>query len=104
MSAGPYIWTAPDRCGGLPCVGGTRLSVQAIAREVWASPDGVGFLCRFYPISREQALVACWYQARNGLPSWRKRWSAWADEHEGAMRAGHWVDVPNPPSVGDGVA
>lgn len=92
----PYVWVAPGRLGGKPCIGGHRLSVDQVTR---IAVDGVDAVLTGWPyLTRAQVLVACWYQAVHGPRAWRRRWGAWADEHGDAMWSGNWDQVPDPTS------
>lgn len=92
------VWVAPGRCGGSPCIYGTRLTTQAIARIAWdAGVDGVR---GFYPqLSEAQVFVACWYEAKYGDPRWKKRLGPWVKEWQDAMWRGDWSAVPPPPKA-----
>lgn len=92
-----YVWIAPCRKGGQPCVGGTRLPALLVAEYVW-DDTSVEHVAREYSITRVQALVACWYVATYGSRSWRKRWGAWAKRAHPFLwdRAQH-ADCPPPP-------
>lgn len=95
-----YVWIAPCRKSGQPCVGGTRLSVMIVAEYVWGG-DTVEHVAREYSITRVQALVACWYVASYGSRSWRKRWGAWArDAFPSLWDRDKHAECPAPPSKG----
>jgi len=95
------VWVSPQRLGGKPCIGGTRISADTVARYVWC--DGVDPVRVAFPgLIRAQTLIACWYVVRYGLAvwGWADRWGTWADEHEQALWSGRWDEVPDPPSEG----
>jgi uncharacterized protein (DUF433 family) len=95
---GAYVWAAPGRLGGKPCIGGHRLDVVTIARHVWA--DGVDSVQIPWPyLTRAEILTACWYLGCYGAPNWRERWGSWTDQHEDAMWSGRWDEVPDPPTA-----
>jgi uncharacterized protein (DUF433 family) len=82
------IWVDPGRCGGTPCIAGTRLTTPAIAWLVWK--HDVDRVLDLYPeLTRTQVRVACWYDARCGTA--RHPWREWAR---------HWQDT-DPPTRGD---
>ncbi|WP_166379905.1 DUF433 domain-containing protein [Catellatospora methionotrophica] len=89
---------------GTPCVGGTRIPVETIARLVYGPGGSVQLATGSYPhLTRQQVLVACWYVGMYGTAVWsRRRWRAWAAGHADAMWAGRWNEVPDPPN-GDNV-
>lgn len=90
------VWVDPGRQGGAPCVMGTRIPTEAVARFFWES--GMASTLAAYPaITREQALGACWFSVRFGRKRWRKRWGVWADRYGARMWSGDWEDVPEPP-------
>lgn len=72
-----YIWLAPGRRGGAPCVGGTRLPPECAA-EFYLAGESVATVCAGYAITREQFLVACWYLGLYGPRTYQRRWKAWA--------------------------
>lgn len=94
-----YVWVAPGRLGGKPCIGGHRLSVDQISRYVRGDGGSADAVMGAFPyLTRAQVLTACWYQAVHGSRKWRQRWGRWAHEHGDAMWSGRWNDVPDPPN------
>lgn len=96
MSGSDYVWVSPGRKGGEPCVGGSRIPVETIAKYMHSL--GLGETLTAYPhITRHAALTACWFAAVHGPKRWRKRWGEWVGEHADEMWAGDWDSVPDPP-------
>lgn len=95
---GAYVWVAPGRLGGKPCVGGHRLSVDQVTRYVWGDSGSVDVAVISHDLTRAQVLTACWFQAVHGTRTWRQRWGRWAVEHCDAMWSGRWDQVPDPPN------
>lgn len=108
------VWIHPARYSGRPCVGDRRVPVETVAWGVWL--EGVDAIADGYEITRQAVLVACWYAGLYGTVdpyeskppgngrarfdrTWIKRWRAWADQWGGAMWAGQWDEVPDPPGV-----
>lgn len=111
MNEDAYIWIDPRRRVGEPCIGGSRLPVAAVAVRSWY--DGIDAAVDTYDITRQQALVACWYAGTYGITHiwrasgdrsryvsawrepWRARWRQWAESV--ATDLWHGRDVPDPP-------
>lgn len=94
-----YVWIAPCRKSGQPCVGGTRLPVSIVAEYIWGG-DPVDHVAREYSITPVQALVACWYTGKFGSRTWKKRWSTWADiAHPFLWDRERQAQCPSPPST-----
>jgi uncharacterized protein (DUF433 family) len=97
----------PGMRSGEPTIGGTRLALWFILPVVWS--DGVQSAMGLWQLTREQVLVACWFAGTYGVEGfdskrrrvtgrfWQKRWGGWALEHHGAMWAGKFDKVPDPP-------
>ncbi len=92
-----YIWLHPDRMIGMPCIGGTRIDVETVTERIWWGESG-DEIAAYYEISRAQVLLACWYQARHGTRTWRKRWDAWECQNWDALAWNRWDRVPFPPA------
>jgi uncharacterized protein (DUF433 family) len=83
---------------GAPCVPGTRLDAELVANWIWnegweATQDAYDHL------TRDGALVACWWVVRYGKKRWRKRWGAWYDSvpYVGGWWEADWSVIPLPP-------
>ena len=90
----PVVTTDPAVRFGRPAVRG--VSVVAVASQVWGG-ETVGSVAEDFGLTREQVIVACWYQGIHGTRGWRQRWKVWATEaHKELWRSRY--DVPDPPS------
>lgn len=95
--ADAYIWIDPARCGGEPCINGTRIPPECVA-SYYLAGDSADALCRMYGISRQQFLVACWFLAVHGSPRWRRRWQPWAARAGQLLWSRETADqAPDPP-------
>jgi len=102
--ARPAVVIDPGRKYGTPRLDGTRVACREAADACWAGgtasevADQLG-------LDRQQVIVACWFMVRfaqtdQQRQKWRRRWRAWADEHEHLIRRDQWHAVPDPPSGG----
>jgi uncharacterized protein (DUF433 family) len=91
------VWLSPGRRGGEPCVYGTRLPTEMIARAVWSAMP-LERVCHTWNVPRAQVLGACWYEARYGRKRWARRWGEWADVNRSAMWCGDLDAVTAPPT------
>lgn len=58
------VWIDPERCGGQPCIGGTRIPVRLVAE---LAADGDDAALTAYPsLTPAQVAVARWYAERYG--------------------------------------
>lgn len=108
MNGRPFVSVDPAMQSGQPCLNHTRMPIQTIADWVWGHGiDGflTGFDDRAY--TRHDALVACWYAGRYGLPRepfWTDRWGAWAQQveyqlwHTAALTDQVLTGLPDPPN------
>lgn len=92
------IWVHPGRCGGSPCVYGTRITTAAIANMVWRNGPDLALEC--WPhLTLDDLKVACWYEATHGdRRRWKKRFGQWALDHGEAMWRSDWESVTAPPA------
>lgn len=102
------ITFSPGMRSGCPTIGGTRLPLVTVLHGLWHG--GVEYTREGWGPSREQCLVAAWFAGIYGIDTqptrkgrrrggvWRQRFGAWAQEHYGAMWAGEFDKVPDPPS------
>lgn len=102
----PYISIRPGMRSGQPTLNGTRLSPEAIAHVVWDGYDAETIKVQFWEEATRWALLtACWYVARYGTPTWRKRWGAWAQTvYSDLTSSGDHDACPWPPTVMDAAA
>lgn len=98
MSGLPFVSVQPGMKFGEPCINGHRLPTQLIAETVMF--NGGEEAMDWYDITRDEVMVACWFEARYGGRKIRKLWQAWLDEHEGTLwhsTSERWAAVPFPP-------
>lgn len=89
-----YVWLHPARRSGEACVGGTRIPTRMLCEWWWAGRDP-----RFdWGMSREQVILAYWYEAIHGTKIWQRRWREWAVENTNQMWEGNFDKVPYPPT------
>ena len=80
----PVIVVHPGRMGGQPTVGHSRLTADLIASSYWQV--GYDETIKCWPhLDRDDVLVACWFQARYGTRTWRRRWKKWLDVADMAL-------------------
>lgn len=113
------IWIHPARYSGKPCVGGTRVPVDAIVGLVWQY--GVDDAMVTYDVPRETVLVACWYAGLYGTVdpyisrrpgnarvnadrTWIRRWRDWAEGAADPLWRGEIDDVLGPPTFAEATA
>lgn len=90
----PYVSIDPTIQYGRPCIGGTRITTENIAGRVWGG-DSVDDVALDFGMTREQVLVACWYE---DYLMWGSDWFDWAEAALPLMNAGRWDEVPDPPA------
>jgi uncharacterized protein (DUF433 family) len=89
----PVVTIDPAVCVGLPQINGTTTGGMW-----WDYAEGgftVADIMRRYKVTREQVLVAVWYEAqlRPLLPVWQE----WCTTVFAAARRDDWPAVPDPP-------
>lgn len=91
---GGCVWVDPARQAGRPCVGGTRIPVDMVARYV---ADGMlDELRSGWPeLTDRQILVACWFDA---LFNHADGWLDWALDAEKALWE-HDGELPSFPPI-----
>lgn len=94
----PHISADPAVCFGRPAVKG--VPAEALAARVWGGDTVDDITADHQPHghTRNDVLVACWWQARWGNRAWRQRWRPWLYANEPHMAAGQWQHVPDPPT------
>lgn len=94
----PAVWVDPGRCGGSPCIYGTRITTEAAAGLAWR--DGIDTALTCWPhLTESDILVACWYEVTHGnRRTWRKRFGDWPKDYAERMWRGRWEDVARPPT------
>lgn len=72
----PIIVLHPGRVGGAPTIGESRLPAKLVANVYWHhGADEVKAMWDY--LTDADILVCCWYVARHGTRSQRKRWKDW---------------------------
>ena len=77
-----HVRVEPGVRVGKPCIGGTRIDTECVANVVWQGLDPVGPDWYASSLTREEVLVACWYEARYGPKRWRRAWREWRLRYE----------------------
>lgn len=93
----PVVTVDPAVRFGFPAIRG--ISTDAIAGVVWAG-ESLATVADEYDVTREEVLVACWFEGTHGERKWRKRWGAWAEQVHGEFSNSRY-DVPDPPTGED---
>ena len=93
----PCITIDPCVMDGEPCIS-WRLTAEQFAGVWWRGNYSLGEIIINWPgVRREDVQIACWYMARFGSRTWRKRWDRWATEWRTPIWHGDWDNVPMPP-------
>jgi len=91
----PLITTDPAVNHGQPMIG--PAPVDQVCARIWAG-EPLAQVAADYHISREQALVACWYAATHDRRGWRQLWANWAATNQRLLALGHYDAIPHPPT------
>lgn len=91
----PAVTHDPQVNYGRPLIG--PVPTESVADAVWLG-DSAETVADDYSLSRDQVLVACWYEATHGDSDRQPRWGAWATEHADAFHYGHFDAIPDPPA------
>lgn len=87
----------PDLCSGQPTVDHQGITAELVARVWWAGSMSLSEIEENWPgLNRGAVLVACWYQARYGGRTWRKRWQDWLKVANGELWHGNYASCPMP--------
>jgi hypothetical protein len=62
---------------------------DVLAEHHWCGDD----IMDGFDLTRHEALVALWFEARHGQRIWRRRWRAWAASVEGSLARADAVDL-----------
>ncbi len=90
----------PGMMAGEPTVDHHRITAEQMAKVWWHSGYPVEQIEENWPgMNRGAVLVACWYMARYGSRTWRKRWKEWLEEADGELWNGRYDSCPMPPQV-----
>lgn len=91
----------PDMKDGEPTIDSHRLTAEHVARVWWEgniTAQGIQGIEENWPgINRGALLVCCWYMARYGGRTWRKRWKDWLAIADGELWHGNYATCPLPP-------
>lgn len=92
----------PSRRSGEPTVGDSRIPVDMVAGVHWQHGLAEAETQWEPQVTRDGVLAACWYVARYGTRTWRKRWAGWLEvADEMLWHSGSWDTCPAPPSLAD---
>ena len=96
IASKPYLYLHPGTCFGKPTINGSRLYVQAVAGNWWGGMTEQEIYDTFPScIGKPELLLACWWMARYGTRTWRKRWGQWLREVAGELwRLNYKVPLP----------
>ena len=91
----PGVTSRPGVMGGTPCIAGTRIPAQTIA-DLCSGPSAaaVAQAQHYYPLTRGQVLVACWWAATNTVGV--HPWDVWAEAAYAGLARGDYAAVPDP--------
>lgn len=90
----------PDMCWGEPTVDSHRLTVEQMALVWWGGNYTLEEIEENWSgMNKGAVLVACWYMARYGTRTWRKRWKEWLEVADRELWYGRYNTCPMPPQV-----
>ena len=88
----------PGMHSGEPCIDSRRITAAQMARVWWFGRMTVEEIEENWPgINRGALLVCCWYMARYGGHTWRKRWKDWLAVADGELWKGNYATCELPP-------
>jgi len=88
----------PDMVFGEPTVDHHRITAEQMAGVWWSGNYELKEIRQNWPgMNKGAVLVACWYMARYGTRTWRKRWREWLEIAEGKLWHGRYKTCPMPP-------
>ena len=107
----PVLTIDPSRQFGRVCIEGSRIPAEVIAENV-AAGDSVDEVAEGYAITRDQVLLACWWQVEvermrrsrsKSAKALLAAWGPWADNVENFKALARWRDAegecPDPPEI-----
>ena len=72
------ITICPGMKFGEPCIDDHRMTAEQVAERWWHRSDTLEEMQKDWPeLTRGAVLTCCWYMARYGSRTWRKRWKDW---------------------------
>ena len=92
-----FIAIEPGLMAGLPVVDRHRITAEQMANAWWSGLTIKGIEENWPAMNRGAVLVACWYQARYGSRTWRKRWKEWLEIANDELWSGLYSTCPMPP-------
>lgn len=95
----PVVRVAPHLAWGYPTVG--AVATEVVADRVWAGTP-VSEVAATHDLTRGQALIACWHEARH-TPEHGGRWASWLIAAEPALARPepNYDSIPDPPTRKD---
>lgn len=91
-----YVVVNPRQNFGKPSLARTRVPVWAIIAPYLVGETEENLIAE-YGITREDILVACWYQARYEAATVPEPWQDWLYDNEGRMWTNDdWTEIPLP--------
>jgi len=93
----PYLYLHPGMCTGRPTINGSRLYVQVVAEVWWSGEIPEKAIYKSWPNckGRPELLLACWWMARYGPATWRRRWREWLERAAGELWWSNYdIDLP----------
>ncbi len=106
QQARPCVSVDPKVRFGEPVLHGTRLPVLMLAERYWYLGEYLeSEILQAYEITMGDLVVCCYYVARYGSRTWRKRWGEWLRQIDRTTgeNSGWWADLntlPLPPDRG----
>ena len=94
------ITVRPGMKFGEPCIDDHRMRAEQVA-GMWWNGETLEAFGAWNFLNRGAVLVCCWYMARYGSRTWRKRWKDWLLLADAELWEGHY-DCPLPPQMNKG--
>ena len=90
----------PDMVSGEPTIDHHRITAAQMACCWWSGNYTLKAIEENWPgMSRGAILVSCWYMARYGSRTWRKRWKEWLEVASDHLWHGRYKTCPMPPQL-----
>lgn len=88
----------PDMIFGEPAIDHHRIPAELMAKVWWCKNYDLEAIEENWPgMNRGAVLVACWYMARYGTRTWKKRWGEWLKSAEIKLWHDDYKTCPMPP-------
>ncbi len=93
------VTISPAMKFGEPCIDDRRFTVQQVAEMWWYGNWPLDKLAdpSWPNMTRGAVLTCCWYMARYGSRTWRKRWGNWLDIADIELWERQYKTCPMPP-------